>query len=386
MRKKAVLLLMVVSQMLMLTGCWNYRGLNELAIVSGITVDMDKDSGDFQLSYEVIDLSAGVKTSGPKAILIESKGKTIFDAARNAKKRLEKKLYFGNTLLVVVSEEIVTSGHLMHIIDWFLRDAELRESAHIVVAQTPKASDLLRIEGINNAIVAFEVENIVSDDNTVTSSLNAPMLYQAFNILHNKGKDLTLPAFHVVNNDDNPAAEANGVAVFKGESMVGFLTPEESKYLLFATGQVQGGLLTLSTTSSREHDVSLEISGSNTKRTFSVKDGQLNVEVKIEVDVYLAEASMKIDVLNEEEVTSLEAMAGAAVKERTEAVIRKMQTEFHSDIFGFGSLIHQKNPAVWKQVSENWNDGYFPALNVSVQAKVSILNSAYLKKSTDEGK
>ncbi len=385
MRKKALLLALVVLQAFFLSGCWNYRGLNELAIVSGITVDIEKESNEFTLGYEVIDLTKDVKSSGLKAILIESKGKTIFDAARNAKKRLEKKLYFGNTLLVVVSEEIAKSGHLMHIIDWFLRDAELRESAHMVVAQTPSAADLLKIEGVNNAIVAFEMENIVSDDNTVTSSLTAPMLYQAYNLMHSKGKDLTLPAFHVVINDEEPAAEANGIAIFKGEAMVGFLSPEETKYVLFANGQVQGGILTLSTTGDLEHDVGLEISKSSAERSFSIENGQLNMNVNIEVVSYLAEAGMGIDALNEEEVTSLEAMAGAAIKERTEAVIEKMQTEYHSDVFGFGSMIHQKNPTLWKQVSDNWNDGYFPGIKVSVHAKASIVNTAYLKKSTNEG-
>ncbi len=385
MRKKALLLALVVLQAFFLSGCWNYRGLNELAIVAGITVDIEKETNEFALGYEVIDLAEDVKSSGLKAILIESKGKTIFDAARNAKKRLEKKLYFGNTLLVVVSEEIARSGHLLHIIDWFLRDAELRESAHIVVAQTPTAADILKIEGVNNAIVAFEMENIVSDDNTVTSSLTAPMLYQAYNLMHSKGKDLTLPAFHVVINDEEPAAEANGIAIFKGEAMVGFLSPEETKYVLFANGQVQGGILTLSTTGDLEHDVGLEISKSSAERSFSIENGQLNMNVNIEVVAYLAEAGMGIDALNEEEVTSLEAMAGAAIKERTEAVIEKMQTEYHSDVFGFGSMIHQKNPTLWKQISDNWNDGYFPGIKVSVHAKASIANTAYLKKSTNEG-
>jgi len=385
MHKKVFLLMLVTLQVFLLSSCWNYRGLNDLAIVSGIAVDIEKDSGEYSLGYEVIDLSKDIKTGGLKAILIESKGKTIIDAARNAKKRLEKKLYFGNTLTMVVSEEIVKNGHLLHVMDWFLRDAELRESAHIVVAQTPMASDLLRIHGINSAIVAFEIENIVADDNKVTSSLNAPMLYQVYSILHSKGKDLTLPAFHVIINDAEPVAEANGVAVFRDETMVGFLSPEETKYLLFANGQVQGGILTLSTTGGMEHDVALEISKSSAKRSFSIENGQLNVKLNIEVIVYLAEATMKIDALSEEEITSLEAMAGATVKERTEAVITKMQTEYHSDIFGFGSMIHQRNPVLWKQMSDNWNNDYFPGLKVSVHAKVTIANSAYLKKSTKEG-
>ncbi len=383
MNKKTKLAALSLALMFVLSGCWNYRSLSEIAITAGMAIDMDPESGEFVVVCEVMDLSGDMKSGGPKTSLIESKGKTVFDALRNAKKRLEKKLYFGNMSLVVVSEELVKKGHVAHMLDWFLRDAELRETVYMVVSQDKTAAELLDSKGINTSIVSFELSNILRDDQSVTSSTVSSMLYQAFNMLHAEGLHMTLPAFHVVTNNDEPVAEANGIAVFKEDQFVGYLTPEESKYFLFITNEVQGGILPVSRKGGWKDDTSLEISENKTKNSYKIEDGKLRVTVSTETNAFLAEIEEKFDSLDPEKITSLEAAAGAALKNRMEDVIKKVQTEYRSDIFGFGDMIHKKNHKLWAQISGNW-DEIFPSLEISVNAKVNIVNSAYIKDTEQE--
>ncbi len=383
MSKKAKLTALCLLLMFVLSGCWNYRSLSEIAIAAGMAIDLDPDSGEFLIVCEVIDLSGDVASGGPKTRLVTTKGKTIFDAVRNAKRRLEKKLYFGNMNLIAVSEELAKNGHIEHIYDWLLRDAEMRETAYIVVSQEKTAAELLRTKGINTAIISYEITNIARDDQSVTASTTGSMLYQIFNVYHAEGFHNTIPAFHVVTNEEENIAEANGIAVFKGEQLVGYLTPEESKYFLFVMNEVQGGILTVSQNGEEKDNVSLEISDNKTKHSFKVEDGKLKVTINVEATAYLAEIEGKFDSLDPEMITSLEAAAGAALKNRMEDVIKKVQTEYGSDIFGFGDLIHKKNHKLWAQISNSW-DEIFPTLDVTVNAKVSIVNSAYIKDTKQE--
>ncbi len=384
MRKKVRMTAFFLALLFVLNGCWNYRSLNDIALVAGMAVDMDPESKEYKLAFEIVDLNGDIASSGPKAKLIESRGKTIFDAVRNAKKRLEKRLFFGNAQVLVMSEEIAKDGHIMHLIDWFLRDAELRETAHVIVSQEKTAAEILNVKGVNNAVVAYEIENIVTDDKTATSSTSDLMLYQIYNTLHAEGLSLTLPAFHKVINDGEPACEVNGSAVFKEQILLGYLTPEESKYLLFVLDEVKGGILTLSAKGHEQDDVSLEISQNKTKQSFSVEDGKLKVTVDTETNVYLAEIASEFDALDEEKVTSLEAAAGAKLKQGIEDMIRKVQSEYRSDIFGFGNTIHKKNSKLWSSISGYWED-LFPTLEVTVHSKISIVNSAYSKSTMREG-
>jgi spore germination protein KC len=382
MRKKAGLAALCFALLLILSGCWNYRSLGDLAIVAGLAVDMDTMTGEYRVVFETIDLSGDVKT-GLKSKLIESTGKTIFDAVRNAKKRLQKRLYFGNIQIVVMSEQLAKDGHIEHLIDWFIRDSELRETSYIVVSQEKTAAEILNMKGLDTGIVSYEAGNIIMDDQTLTSSTSTHMMFEIYDTLHTDGEYLTLPAFHIAYNNSVPAPELNGTAVFKAEKMLGYLSPEESKYLLFVINQVKGGIIALSSTGQGEDDVSLEISENSSKLSFSIKDQKLIISVNTETRAYLFEVAEKFDMTDKEKIASLEAVAGTRLKQGIEDVIKKVQTEYRSDIFGFGNMVHKRNNKLWHSISQYWDD-MFPTLQVIVNSKVNIVNTGFIKDTTKE--
>jgi hypothetical protein len=52
----------------------------------------------------------------------------------------------------------------------------------VVISQEKTARELLSIEDINQAIVAYEIQKIVKDDKKVTSSTLCFDIYNVFNI------------------------------------------------------------------------------------------------------------------------------------------------------------------------------------------------------------
>ena len=89
-----------------LCGCWNYRGADELDIVVGIAIDFDKTAKKYKLSYEVANLEGADKNSIIDSVIVESEGNTLFDAARNAKRREANRLFFGSAYILVISQEL----------------------------------------------------------------------------------------------------------------------------------------------------------------------------------------------------------------------------------------------------------------------------------------
>jgi spore germination protein KC len=139
--KKLISLFLCCFSLVLLAGCWNYRGLNEMTIVSGIAVDRNPENGNFHLTFETIDMSIPVKEKGLTPRIIEAEGKTLFDAARGAKRRNDDKLYFGNTQVIIVSELIAKEDGLHSVIDWFMRDGEGRETLTFAISQEKNARD-----------------------------------------------------------------------------------------------------------------------------------------------------------------------------------------------------------------------------------------------------
>jgi spore germination protein KC len=305
---------------------------------------------------------------------------TLFDAVRNAKKRLSNKLYFGNTQVVVLGQDVALTEGIDNIIGWFLRDAECRETVHVAVSQEKTAEDLLSISGVDQAISSLTIHSVINEDASITASTVPNQLYQIFSILKSQGKALTLPAFHSVINSAEPAPEANGIAVFQGDKLAGFLTPEESKYFLFAVDGVKGGILPLPEVPGVSTGVSLEISQSKTKRSYAVRDGKLVFHVDVKIKAFLGEAANMIDAEDKQIIKRLQDAAGEMVRQKMLEVMSKVQSEYSSDIFGFGEMIYKGDPRLWNKLRDSW-DSWFSNLDVEIACKVDIVNTAFLQKS-----
>ena len=241
---------------------------------------------------------------------------------------------------------------------------------------------MFKSEGTDQVLVSLAADSIITNDNKITSSLAHKDLYLVYDILYGRGKSLTLPAFHIVENAGAKVIEADGTAAFKEDKLVGFLSPEESKYFLIASGECQGGILALALKGTGKPDTSLEISSSSVKTSFTNDGGKLAFRIETETDVYLAETMADIDVMKEDQIKALEEEAGKRLELEINALIKRVQTELKTDIFGFGLIIHQRDLALWRQVENQW-DTYFETLPISVSCKVNIKNTAYITSKED---
>ena len=109
------------------------------------------------------------------------------------------------------------------------------------------------------------------------------------------------------------------------------------------------------------------------------EDGKLVITLEPETDVFLAECKEHFDALDEKHISRLEQNAAKALAERMAQLIGKVQSEFGADIFGFGNMIYKTDPALWQKLGSDW-DALFPQLEVVINAKVTIINTASIKE------
>ena len=75
--KRVVLVLVLVFTCILASGCWNYREIEELAIVAGAALDLHED-GSLHLTVEVVDIAADGQVSY-RPVYLESDGQTLLD-------------------------------------------------------------------------------------------------------------------------------------------------------------------------------------------------------------------------------------------------------------------------------------------------------------------
>ncbi|WP_243577936.1 Ger(x)C family spore germination protein [Clostridium minihomine] len=377
--KKFISVLLSICLLIPMTGCWNYRGLNEMTIVAGIAVD--KSENQYNVAFEIMDLQKPTKIQGPTATVVFSQGATLLDAVRNAKKQLSSKLYFGNTQVIIISQSIAREDGLHAIIDFLLRDAEMRENIDLVISQEPMAQDLILLTGKTSGAVSYDIVRIVREDNRIVSSTISTPLYLVYNKLEEPGFSIGLPVFFSPSepNTDIHHVEANGIAVFRQDKLVGFLSPHESKYLLMADRPLQGGVLALYIPKVTPHNISLEISDTSVSRSYQYENGSLSMKLDITVNAYLAEYPHKGSNLDFPPIAEISESAENLVVENVKTGLKRSQTEFNADVLGLGNYIYRTNLPLWKTLENNWDEIY-QTLPIEVNANVHILNTAMIRQ------
>lgn len=378
--KKKLICLFMSFILLFQTGCWSYRGLNELTIVAGVAVDWNPDTSEYLLTFEIIDMNRSNKDEGIKSTLIDSRGKTMIEAVRNAKRRLTNKLYFGNAELVVIGNKVAEKKGLENVVNWFMMDARCRETMTLVVSQEKTAREILAANPLDGSVISFEISDIASEDSKDVSSTYYLPLYKIYTQLQTAGISTSAPAVHLVMNNGKKVVETNGQAVFYKDLLVGYLSPEECRSLLFSLGKAQGGVLSVYVNGNEAADVGLEIASNKSKLSVKEENGKLNFQIESEIKVYLDESKVQTDLMSEQMIKDIETKAGRMVKTEILTTFKRTQQELKTDVWGFGSHIHQYHPKLWKDLKADW-DNQFQTVNLTVNVKVMILNTAFIKKS-----
>ncbi len=376
MKKKTALALAIILIASASGGCWSYRSLSDISIISSMAIDINS-AGGYDVTFEIADMSGQVKQQGVKSYLIESQGATIHDAVMSAQKRNMNDLYFGHMQAVIISEDAARSRNISGLIDWFIRDLEIRETLSFVIS-AGKARDLISIKPIGTPLLGVEIMKILENDRRFALAVPFVELYNLYDTINSEGISPVLPVYRIAENEGKQVVEAYGAAVFRGQRMVGTLSPEETKFGLFIRGKVKGGLLTFPSSGAAD-DTSVIVLKNDTAKSFSYADGKLRVNIKITVTGALTEDPGATGENSEERTNRLEKSAAEYLARRIGGVIKKVQTEYGSDIFGFGDVIHKQDPALWKQLKENW-DETFASIGADIQCSVKLIGSSVVKE------
>lgn len=379
--KITLLLLIILINTIFVTGCWNYREVDEMSIVAGLAVD--KGIGNqYQITVEIVQISAGKETKKTSKT-ITTEGKTMFDAARNMITLSGKKLYWSHAKVIILSKEIASEG-ITKIIDWYNRDSETREDIHILISKGASAKEIFDAQGITQDIKSFTLDEIIKNQVSLGKAPKTDILQ--FDIqAQTKGISQVIPTVNLKKVDEKMTPQVIGTAIIKNDKLVGFLNGEETKDLIFIINEVKGGILVEETQANDETNfVSLEIFKSKTKITPIVDGKDIKINMSVDTTVAIGETTSTENFFDDNKQMKLEQSAGNTLKKRIESLVEKIQSEYDADIFGFGAKLQEDKLKAWKNVDDNWEE-VFKDLKVNVKTKVHIKNSGLLSKPIKEG-
>ena len=134
--------ILTVIIIILLSGCYNYKELNEIAIVSSISID--KKDNEYLVGAQVMNVKNEKESKSSNVIVFETKGKSIEEALRKMTTKSNKKLYGGHLGKLVISEDIAKEG-IINIIDLFQRLPEIKDEFTITISKGIEANKVIKI-------------------------------------------------------------------------------------------------------------------------------------------------------------------------------------------------------------------------------------------------
>ncbi len=378
--KRIVMSIIIFINLLYSAGCWNYRELDDLAIVAGVAIDKEANE-QYTLTAEIVQVTGSSDTKSTSK-LVSMNGKTILDAIRNGISVTGKKLYWSHCKVAIVSKEVAEEG-VAKVLDIFIRDSEIREDVNILFSQQDTAREILEGQETTESIKSFALDEILKNQAKLSKAPKIDLL--DFSIeLQTKGTSTVIPAVHLEDVKGSVIPRVAGAAIIKGDKTVGELGEEETKELLFVRNEVKGGILVEDKKVGISAPISLEIFKNKTKVKPVVETGKLKFKVKIRTTVAIDEIQGNENFPDEKAVKKLEASTSELTQKNLKEFIKKIQSEYGTDIFKFGEKFRGKDPKKWKSVSDKWEE-VFKNSEVDVDARVHIKNSATLYKTLKKG-
>lgn len=378
MRKRvSFLLVLFIINTTMLSGCWNYKEINQFSIVAGIAVDKGEED-KYKLTIEIIDMHEGGREAKVQSKLLEPHGESLLDAIRNTMKITAPKLYWGHLQIVILSQEVAKEG-IIEILDILCRDSEPRLSVDLLVSKEKTAKEILESQSITTEIRSIEIRKMLD---AVISLSKAPkvQVYQFVNDLSGEGVSPVLPAIQTTEINAKKTSELSGTAVFSKDKLVGFLDDDETKAFLFVRNKIKDGLFVVKESlESGIERMALKVINSKTKVKPVYSTGRVSIDIEINSKVGVDEHGARGNFISEEGSLILKNAAEKEITTHINKTIQRVQKDFDLDIFGFGSIIKAEIPNLWKEIGPDWNN-IFKNLNVNVKSVVEIRNSGLLAK------
>jgi len=374
--KNLILYFLICCNLFINSACWNYREMEDSVIVTAAAVDKNKDN--YVLTLEMLRPSLGFKESQVETVVFSDDGKTIFEAARKIIRRAGRKPYWNHNIAIIFSKSIAQEG-IIPAIDWFRRDSETRSTVWVFISKDSDAKNII-------------MQSLTSPNRIVGIELNDAMKNQGISTRYTK---VDLRNFRSAISAENISATApfvgfdakqgktdivvSGTAIFKGDKLVGELNENDTIPYIMIKEKGKKGIIIGENIGEHNTNVTLEIYKIKKRLSFSAKEDRYNIMGYFDFTTAIDEISGEDDVIDEKLRKELIEKQEHEMKIRLEEVVKKVQTQYNSDIFGFGRIIEMQNPKLWKSIGEN-SEAIFDKINFQAEVKIHIKGSGRQSK------
>lgn len=380
--------LIIFMAMVFLSGCWDVREINELALVMAVGIDKSvQNPGHYLVTVQAANPqpnSSGETSKGPQTVWVASaEAPTIFAAIREIARFSSQRIMWAHNNVIIVGESLAQDD-ITPVIDFFSHNHELRMKTWMAVAHGDARHFLHANVGMGNIPGqslgdVFRYQQLTglgmkSDLLTVYGDFTSPSTNPLIATL-TLNQAVTQSGLSKEAESTTDQIQMSGMAVFDDNSLLGFLTEEETRGLSWFMAEDPNTVISVPHPENSEKSVAVEISGVKAKIESQIDDDGPQFTIVITGTGHIAEEQTTSRLSIHQLKSQLEGTVNQEIGREIAMALDKIQKQYGSDVLGFGKVVHTQHKQAWNQtIKSRWTD-LFPEAEVKVEVNIDIKTS-----------
>lgn len=319
--KFKIILILVFT--LLLTGCWNYKELNDIAIITSMSIDKNND--EFIVGVGV----ANTNKSDKQVTIYSGSGNTLSEAVKNIDLYVPKQLYFGHLSVVTINEEVAKVG-LNQITDYLLRSKQISSNFFLLISKEVEAKEIIKTI---SPLETFPSQNISSkflDINNNETDITSITFSKYLETIKKPGIEPILPAITL---EQNNATKLDTVALFKDDKLITFANEVESKGINILLNKIDEMLIPIDCDNKK---IIVQVTNIKTK----INTKKINIKANGIIKELNCSDKKIISKINENTTKEIKKIVSSSIN---------LSKKYNTDIFGFGNTVYKTKPTYYKK-------------------------------------
>ncbi|WP_274649525.1 Ger(x)C family spore germination protein [Paenibacillus humicola] len=374
---KAILCIGLLSILLIISGCWDRREINDIAFISGSAIDLT-DDGNLVGSVQVaLPASGQGSPSGGNAqdrfFVLTGHGKNINQALVAMQKKSSRRLFTAHRSVFFISEAVAKRG-IKDMLDYFSHDPRNRLKTYMMVVKGDEARNILQIQ--------YPFEHVPIEAVKEMESFKSELAVTLRDFFIASSSEGIYPVMGVIE-PERPSGDMKennrklfrlaGVAIFKNFKLVGFLSEKETNGFLWVTNKMKAAMI-YADMPKGYGNVSMIITHAKRRITPQLSGKKVKIHLQLQGEGMLVENNTPLDIRQPNNFERVQKALEKSVKSQVQDLLTQVQKRYQADILGFGREIYRNQPKQWKTVQEQW-DHIFAEADVSITVNLQLRGS-----------
>ncbi|MEW9702146.1 Ger(x)C family spore germination protein [Paenibacillus sp. SI8] len=387
--RKILLFVLLTSLMASLTGCWDLNELNESSLITGMTLEPGQNH-KVRVTVELLNANEAQAhkpgKGGAPSIIQSSEGNTIGEAVTLLNQSVDRTMLSSHIGVIIIDEKLARLGISEHL-DTLQRARAVREDVQILISKNTRASDLLKILYPQGTYSSLKLRSQLNSYKKTWGGIANSRLFDLTQALLVEGREAAIGAVTLKGSPKDgenlenvksvvpkTLVELAGMAVFRDDKLLGFLTAENSRMVVMARNQFLRGTTLSVPLEEKGKYAAIRLFRIKAKMQTTMKNGKPDMRLTLHGEGIIASIDKKEHLDEVAGFRHMEALTSTYVQQQMSTAIDNIQRKYGVDIFGFGEQLFRRHYKQYQEIAGNWNQ-LFTNSPVTVECNINLLRS-----------